>query len=90
MDEVFGEDNFVSDQYFVQEDQSGLGPSKRNSTSLDFALLWYAKSFESMKVSPNLFLERDSGEKEPIEYTQVIQSDLLSRRCYRRRAAGPS
>ncbi|MYC93117.1 MAG: site-specific DNA-methyltransferase [Gemmatimonadetes bacterium] len=78
MDEVFGEDNFVS-QISVAKTTGMSGDSL--SSVVDY-LLWYARSRECIKYR-NLFSAKRAGGKGATAYTKIVLSDGTMRSATR-------
>jgi adenine-specific DNA-methyltransferase len=74
LDEIFGEENFVSLIAFVKS--SGLGAVLLPRRT-DF-LLWYAKDIESVSYQ-QLYMSRGLGDPEADAYTQVLLPDGSAR-----------
>lgn len=77
MDEVFGEENFVSEIVFKKTG----GHSTTAIANVNDILLWYAKSAPSLKVR-GLYLEKKPGEEGATNYTWV-EEHIGSRRPLR-------
>ena len=75
MDEVFGDDNFVS-QISYKTKKMALGTSYLGTVN-DY-IIWYAKSWDSMKFR-RLFLERDAS-SDSSQYQLVSYPDGFTRR----------
>ncbi len=75
MDEVFGEDNFVS---LIAFQKTSGQATKTLSSTLDF-IIWYAKNAPNVKYR-DLFVLRKAGEKSLDRYDCVMDADGSCRR----------
>jgi len=73
LDEVFGEENFVSE--VVLGKTTGLDASGRISNSIDY-LLWYAKQKEKLKYRP-LRMERSGAAEDRFRSIQLLGGETL-------------
>jgi adenine-specific DNA-methyltransferase len=73
LDEVFGEENFVSE--VVLGKTTGLDASARISNSVDY-LLWYAKQKEKLKYR-NLRMERSGAAEDRFRSIQLLGGETL-------------
>ena len=73
LDEVFREENFVSE--IALGKTTGLDASGRISNAVDY-LLWFAKSKDSLKYRP-LRMERSTASDERFRSIQLIGGDLV-------------
>lgn len=75
LDEVFGEDNFIS---IIQVQKTGSQAGNMLANTVDF-ILWFAKSKENAKYR-QLYSERTTGHVSSDRYDQIELSDSSERR----------
>ena len=79
MDEVFGEENFVSAVAFIKTTGSGAPTVKTNVLSAVFdTLLWYAKSYGRVKMR-HLFSLKGAGFSAGGQYSKLEMADYSRR-----------
>ncbi|MCY3666321.1 MAG: site-specific DNA-methyltransferase [Gemmatimonadetes bacterium] len=85
MDEVFGEDNFVSE--IITKKSGGMGQAQIDNVS-DF-ILWYGRDKESVKYRP-LFDIKDFGSGPGLRYRTVQEANGCTRRMTKAEVEEPS
>ena len=85
MDEVLGEENFVSE--IITKKSGGMGQAQIDNVS-DF-ILWYARDKESVKYRP-LFDQKDFASGPGLRYRTVQEATGLTRRMTKAEVEEPS
>ena len=85
MDEVFGEENFVSE--IITKKSGGMGQAQIDNVS-DF-ILWYGRDKESVKYRP-LFDTKDFGSGPGLRYRTVQEANGCTRRMTKAEVEEPS
>ncbi len=85
MDEVFGEENFVSE--IITKKSGGMGQAQIDNVS-DF-ILWYARDKKLVKYRP-LFEKKDFGSGPGLRYRTVQETNGCTRRMTKAEVEDPS